>query len=130
MLDRDPTEETPVTSEQDLKDLQIIAGFAEQGDYKTFGFLAAMNADNLEQSGLDARTHTLVRLAALVAIGGTPLAWALHTDATESEQLIGPDLIGTLIAIAPLVGTPKVTSAIADLARATQLGEGLEIFAS
>ena len=108
--------------------MRVIAGLAEAGDYKAFSFLAALNADNLEESGLDQRTHTLVRFAALVAAGSAPLSWALHTDATEPENLLGPDLVGTLIAIAPLVGTARVVSAIADFARAMSMGDALAEF--
>jgi alkylhydroperoxidase/carboxymuconolactone decarboxylase family protein YurZ len=114
-----------VSSEQDQRDLRVIADLARIGDFKAFDFLAALNADNLQESGLDPKTHTLVRFAALVAIGGAPLTWALHTDATEPDLLPGPELVGMLIAIAPIVGTAKVTSAIAEFGKATQLGDAL-----
>jgi 4-carboxymuconolactone decarboxylase len=113
------------TSEQDRVDLRRIAELAESGDYRTLQMLAAMNADNLEVSGLDMRTHTLVRLAALAAVGGSPLTWAMHTDATTPDQMLGPDLIGTIIAIAPIIGSARAMSAISEFVHAMTLGDGM-----
>jgi hypothetical protein len=99
---------------------------AAKADYRTFRFLAAMNTENLAESALDERTHFLVRLAALVTLGASPLSWAMHTDAKDPEAMWSPEVIGTLIAIAPIVGTVKVTSAMADFVRGTRLTDDID----
>jgi alkylhydroperoxidase/carboxymuconolactone decarboxylase family protein YurZ len=65
---------------------------------------------------LDARTTALVRLAALVAMGGSTTSFA----ATASSALIGgatiDDLVDTLLAVAPIVGSANVVCAAPKLA--------------
>jgi 4-carboxymuconolactone decarboxylase len=65
---------------------------------------------------LDARTTALVRLAALVAMGGATTSFA----AAASSALIGgatvDDLVDTLLAVAPIVGSANVVGAAPKLA--------------
>ena len=67
------------------------------------------------KSGLDARSYSLVKLAALIALDAPPASYlwqvanALETGATPE------DLIGVLIAIAPQVGGPKIVAAAPEL---------------
>ena len=65
---------------------------------------------------LDARMTALVRLAALVAMGGSTTSFA----AAASSALIGgatvDDLVDTLLAVAPIVGSANVVGAAPKLA--------------
>jgi 4-carboxymuconolactone decarboxylase len=74
------------------------------------GVLASHTANRAE-SRLDARTHSLVRLGALIAADA---ASPSYLDAIESARDSGTsdeELVGCLIAILPAVGVARVTSA-------------------
>lgn len=66
---------------------------------------------NIEESGLDARTHALVRLAALVAAGVPGADYDRHI-ATALDHGVTPDeVVGVLVALLPTVGTAQVSTA-------------------
>jgi alkylhydroperoxidase/carboxymuconolactone decarboxylase family protein YurZ len=68
-------------------------------------------AGNIEESGLDARTHALVRLAALVAAGAPGADYDRHI-ATALDHGVTPDeVVGVLVALLPTVGTAQVSTA-------------------
>ena len=86
--------------------------------------LAMMQASTLESSRLDRATYLLVRLAALVATDAAPVAYRTHL-APAGELGVSPaDVLGTLAAIAPIVGSARIQSAAATLARAGLLPTG------
>jgi alkylhydroperoxidase/carboxymuconolactone decarboxylase family protein YurZ len=67
--------------------------------------------DNIEESGLDARTHALVRLAAAVA-AGEPGQGYDHDVATALDQGVTVDeMTGVLVALLPRVGADRVCAA-------------------
>ena len=68
-------------------------------------------ADNVEESGLDVRTHALVRLAALVAAGESGEAYDLHIAAALDHGVTLDEIIGVLVALLPTVGAGRVTEA-------------------
>ena len=108
------------------------AGVAEErlrgvarGDLTGFGVLAETHARVREASGLDAETYQLVQIAALAAIDGPPVSWLLHLAAAEDSNLDLDKVLGTLIAVAPIVGTPRVVAAGAEIMRAVGLAEAV-----
>ena len=66
---------------------------------------------------LDAREHMLARLAALVAVGA-PDASYLMNAAAAADAGVTEDVQGVLIAVAPIVGTPRVLAGAAGITRA------------
>ena len=67
--------------------------------------------DNIEESGLDVRTHAMVRLAALAAAGERGTAYDQHV-ATALDHGVTPDEIaGVLVALLPTAGAGRVTAA-------------------
>jgi alkylhydroperoxidase/carboxymuconolactone decarboxylase family protein YurZ len=85
--------------------------------------LLAMQLHNLEASGLDPRTYSLVKIATLVAIGA-PQASYVGQVAFAIEAGVTPDeIINVLVAVAPQVGIPKVIAAAPEL----MLALGLEL---
>jgi 4-carboxymuconolactone decarboxylase len=72
--------------------------------------------DSAEVSRLDPKTHALVRLGALLGAGAAPVsqhhgvAVALATGASAEE------IVGTLVAVASIIGTARVVSAAPELA--------------
>lgn len=67
--------------------------------------------DNIEESGLDVRSHALVGLAALVAAGEPGTRYDQHV-ATALDHGVTPDeIVGVLIALRPTVGATRVSQA-------------------
>src|SRR4051794_9859325 len=69
-----------------------------------------MGQDTVEASRLDAKTHALVRLAALVAIDASPTAYSCHAEAALASGASFDEIVGILIAVAPEVGLGRVVS--------------------
>jgi hypothetical protein len=98
---------------------------AEQSDTPVLDLLASMTADSIEASNLDPDTLMHVRIAALVAVDAPPASYVMNLVAA-SELGIGEDQVrGVLAAVAPIVGTARVTAATGNIVRA--LGFALEM---
>ncbi len=77
-----------------------------------------MGRDTVESSRMDAGTHALVRLAALLSVGA-PADACRSSVQLALEAGAGFDaIVGILIAIAPVVGLARVVSAAPQLADA------------
>jgi 4-carboxymuconolactone decarboxylase len=76
----------------------------------------AMRLDNSRASGLDPKTHALVRLGALVALGAAPVSFQCTIDAALAAGASDDEIVGALIAVAPVVGFAKVISATPKIA--------------
>ncbi|HEY4025216.1 MAG TPA: carboxymuconolactone decarboxylase family protein [Candidatus Dormibacteraeota bacterium] len=93
------------------------------GDLSAVDALSRMCEGNLEASGLDTPTYQLVRIAALTAMGAPPVSW-LSNLGLASETGIPPErVLGTVIAIAPLVGSVRTVAASANIIRALGFAE-------
>jgi 4-carboxymuconolactone decarboxylase len=66
---------------------------------------------NAAASGLDAKTHALARLAALIAVDAAPQSYAACVDSAHEAGASDTEIVGTLIAALPVVGAPRVVSA-------------------
>ena len=81
--------------------------------------IAAMNLASLEQvTGLDPQTVVLVRFAALVALDAAPLSYLTHLAVGQEAGINGEQVEDVLLALAPLVGSPRVVSARSKIGRA------------
>ena len=69
------------------------------------------NAANVAASTLDAKTHALVRLAALIAIEVEPPAYMWTLEAARRAGATDDEIVGCLIAVLPAVGIARVVSA-------------------
>jgi 4-carboxymuconolactone decarboxylase len=67
---------------------------------------------------LDPRTQSLVRLAALVAVGGAVSSYGAHADAAIDAGASAAEIVDVLIGIVPVVGVPCVVAAAPKLALA------------
>jgi 4-carboxymuconolactone decarboxylase len=74
------------------------------------------NAADLEFLRLDPKTLALVRLAALVAVGGTVPSYSAATDAAIGAGATAAETVGVLVAVIAVVGTPSVVAAAPRLA--------------
>ena len=86
-----------------------------------------MTAASVARADLDARELMMVRFAALAAVGAPPSSYLLNlAAAADTTDLTLEDARSVLIAVAPIVGTPKVVSAAAGVAEALGLALALE----
>ncbi|KAE8763105.1 carboxymuconolactone decarboxylase family protein [Georgenia thermotolerans] len=101
-------------SQSDPKDnLSSVA----EGDHPVLETVFAINIDALERSGLDQDTYLLVRLAALVALDAPPVSYAVTLGAAVDSGVTAEKAQAVLVAIAPLVGTPRITAAAGNMLR-------------
>jgi 4-carboxymuconolactone decarboxylase len=89
------------------------------------GSLAAFGSDSLV---LDPRTLELVRLAALVAVGGAVPSYGAQADSAVSAGASAAEIVDVLVGVIPVVGLPCVVAAAPKLALALgyDLDEALE----
>lgn len=102
--------------------LTSIAG----GDAPVLERLVSMHLDSLESSGLDESTYFLVRLAALVAMDAAPVSYVINLGLAADAGVTLEDAQGTLIAIAPVVGSARVASATGKILRGFGMVAALE----
>ena len=81
--------------------------------------VAAINLASLDMiTGLDPASVLLVRFAALVAIDAPPLSYLAHLAVGGEVGITEEQIEDVLLAIAPVVGTPRIVSAGSKIARA------------
>jgi hypothetical protein len=100
-------------------------GAMATGDTPVVEALVKMTLDTMEYCGLDARSYFLVRLAGLAAMDASPYSYLLNV-AAASDVLQPDDLRGVLVAIAPVIGSARTTSAAGNMLRAFAAGMDLE----
>jgi 4-carboxymuconolactone decarboxylase len=85
---------------------------------------------NLDESGLDEKTHALVRIAGLIAIDAAPPSYMWSVEKALRHGATNEELVGTLIAVLPAVGSGRVVSAAPKLSLALgyDVAAGLEEF--
>ena len=67
-------------------------------------------------AGLDAKARALVRLAALVALGASYLSYSWAVEAALAAGATADEVVGTLIAVAPITGLARVVLATPEVA--------------
>ena len=92
-----------------------------------FDLLGNMTSDSIEASSLDARSLLLVRIAALVAMDAPPASYFANLAVATELGLDAEDVRGVLAAVAPIVGTPRIMSATANILEA--LGAAVDLVA-
>ena len=80
--------------------------------------LAAMTAESVARCGLDANSLLAARIAALAAVGAPAASYLLHVGAAMDAGVTVEQIENILIAVAPIVGTPRVTDAALNVTQA------------
>jgi alkylhydroperoxidase/carboxymuconolactone decarboxylase family protein YurZ len=85
---------------------------------------------NVAASHLDEKTHSLVRLGALIAIDAAPPSYMEAIETARTAGASNDEIVGTLIAALPAVGVARVVAAAPKLALALgyDVGAALEIY--
>jgi alkylhydroperoxidase/carboxymuconolactone decarboxylase family protein YurZ len=96
-----------------------------KGQAPVLDALADINAVSLERTDLDPASLILVRLAALIAMDASPGSYLAHLGPT-AEAGIAPETVqDVLVAVAPIVGTPRTLTAATKITEA--LGLALDL---
>jgi 4-carboxymuconolactone decarboxylase len=74
-------------------------------------------SDN-DAAGLDPKTQALVRLGGLVAMGAAPVSYHWAAEVALDAGATPEEVVGTLIALAPISGLARVVSATPEVALA------------
>ena len=98
---------------------------SQSTDTPILDLLGIMTAASIEVSGLDAKTMMMVRFAALVGVDAPPESYLLNLAAGQEVGLDAKAAREVLIAVAPIVGTTHVVSALGKIGRA--LGLAVEL---
>ena len=74
-----------------------------------------MGRDTIEASGLDPKTHAMVRLAALMAVDAGQISYNASAELALASGASLDEIVGILIAVAPAIGLGRVVSAAPEL---------------
>jgi 4-carboxymuconolactone decarboxylase len=80
--------------------------------------LGSMTADSMSTSTLDDETLMLVRIAALVAVDAPSVSYLMNLAVAGELDIDSDRIRGVLAAVAPIVGTPRVASAMGKIVEA------------
>ena len=80
--------------------------------------LADMTAASIARNSLTPREYVIARLAAMVAVDAPPISYFASASAVEESGMTTEDIQGVMIAVAPVVGAPRVMSAGGHILRA------------
>jgi alkylhydroperoxidase/carboxymuconolactone decarboxylase family protein YurZ len=107
------------TAGQRLANSALITGGPVSADTPVLDTLAAMTAASVDHSSaLSPRDFVLARVAALIAVDAPPVSWFANASAITESGLTAEDVQGIMIAVAPVVGAPRVMSAGGHILRA------------
>jgi len=91
---------------------------APSTDSPVLDTLAAMTAESLARCGLDENSLLAVRIAALVAVDAPAASYLMHVGPAMEAGVTVEQVQDILVAVAPIVGTPRTMSAAAKITEA------------
>jgi 4-carboxymuconolactone decarboxylase len=68
-----------------------------------------------QRSGLDPRSYSMVKIAALVAMDAPPASYMWQVENAVAAGVSPKDILGVLFAVAPQVGGPRVVAAAPEI---------------
>ena len=80
--------------------------------------LVEVGGAEADSRGLDSKTLELVRLGALVAVGGAVPSYGAQADAAVDAGATAAEIVDVLVGVVPIVGLPSVVAAAPKLAMA------------
>ena len=80
--------------------------------------LTDMTAASIEHNSLSPREYLIARLAAMIAVDAPPISYFASASAIQESGMTTEDIQGVMIAVAPVVGAPRVMSAGGHILRA------------
>lgn len=105
---------------------QAFLGIA-QHDPAVIEALVRASVENIEASGLDPRTYSLVNVAALIALDAAPASYIWQIGLALDSGVTQEEILGLLVALGPTVGNAKIVAAAPEIALALGIDlEGIE----
>ena len=83
--------------------------------------LLEMQLHNLEASGLDPRTYSLVKIASLIALEAPQSSYMAQVGFALEADVQPDEILKVLVAVSPQVGMPRAAAAAPKLMRALGL---------
>ena len=80
--------------------------------------IVGRHLENIQESGLDPRTHALVRLSSLITLGAPAASFGWQVALAREAGASIEDIAGVLVAVTPTAGTPRIVAAAAEIAAA------------
>jgi alkylhydroperoxidase/carboxymuconolactone decarboxylase family protein YurZ len=91
-----------------------LAGLA-LGDLEVLGEALELRESAQESSGLDARTFSLVKIGALVALDAPPASYLWQVSNALDAGAAPSEILGVLRAVLPQVGGPRAIAAAPEI---------------
>jgi 4-carboxymuconolactone decarboxylase len=91
-----------------------LGGLATQKE-DVVASLLEMQLHNLEASGLDPRTYSLVKIAALIALDAPSASYIGQVEFAREAGVDADEILRVLVAVAPQVGLPRAIAAAPEL---------------
>ncbi len=88
------------------------------GEAPVLEALVEINAVSLARTELDPATLLMVRIAALVAVDAPPASYLMHVGPAVESGVRIEDVQDVLVAVAPIIGAPRVLRAAGAIAEA------------
>jgi alkylhydroperoxidase/carboxymuconolactone decarboxylase family protein YurZ len=104
----------PVKADVDDATKDALVGLT-MGDLAVLGELKELRDTEQVQSGLDARTFSLVKIAALIAMDAPPASYVWQVANALDAGATPRDFIGVLRAVTPQVGGPRAMAAAPEI---------------
>ena len=98
---------------------------AKSTETPVLDLIGTMTAESIAATDLDARTLMMVRFAALIGVDAPPASYLMNLAAAQDVGIDAKTARDVLIAVAPIVGTPHVVSALGKIAR--ELGLAIDL---
>lgn len=96
-------------------DTQNILERISRGEMDLLETAVGLREIEREDSGLGSHAFSLVKIAALIALDAPPASYAWQISAALAEGVTPEEIIGTLRAIAPQVGGPRLIAAAPEI---------------
>jgi alkylhydroperoxidase/carboxymuconolactone decarboxylase family protein YurZ len=77
--------------------------------------LLSEDRSNATLAGIDPQSHALIRIAALIAVDAAPPSYMSAIEAGRRAGVSDDEIVGTLIAVLPVIGVARVVSAAPNL---------------
>ena len=104
----------PVQADVDDATRDALVGMSK-GDQRVLDEMVEFRTAEQESTGLDARTFSLVKIAALIAVDAPPVSYLWQVANALDAGATPQDLVGVLRAVAPQVGGPRAMAAAPEI---------------
>ena len=105
---------TPMNTDVRQETAEALTGLA-RGDLEFLGEAVELREAARQNTGLDSRTFSLVKVAALVALDSPPASYLWQVANALDAGATPEDILGVVRAVAPQVGGPRAVAAAPEI---------------